>query len=77
MTRIGIVAELGHEKRVAATPATVSQIIQLGYEVVVEKGAGEAASFLDEAYVAAGALIVGADDAWGSAIVLRINPPSE
>ncbi|WP_314191892.1 Re/Si-specific NAD(P)(+) transhydrogenase subunit alpha [uncultured Arthrobacter sp.] len=77
MTRIGIVAELGHEKRVAATPATVSQIIQLGYQVVVEKGAGEAASFRDEAYVAAGALIVGADEAWGSAIVLRINPPTE
>ena len=77
MTRIGIVAELGQEKRVAATPATVSQIIQLGYDVVVEKGAGESASFPDDAYAAAGALIVGADDAWGSEVVLRINPPSE
>jgi NAD(P) transhydrogenase subunit alpha len=77
VTRIGIVAELGQEKRVAATPTTVSQIIQLGYEVVVEKGAGESASFPDDAYSAAGALIVGADDAWGSEVVLRINPPTE
>jgi NAD(P) transhydrogenase subunit alpha len=49
----------------------------LGYEVVVEKGAGEAASFRDAAYEAAGALIVGADEAWGSEVVLRINPPTE
>ncbi|WP_426303211.1 Re/Si-specific NAD(P)(+) transhydrogenase subunit alpha [Arthrobacter sp. R-11] len=77
MTRIGIVAELGHETRVAATPATVKQLLGLGYDVVVEKGAGESASFRDEEYAAAGAWIVGADDAWGSDVVLRINPPTE
>ena len=44
---------------------------------MVEKGAGESASFRDEAYAAAGALIVGADEAWGSEVVLRINPPTE
>ena len=77
MTRIGIVAELGQETRVAATPVTVKQLLGLGYEVVVEKGAGEAASFRDDAYAEAGALIVGADEAWGSEVVLRINPPAE
>ncbi|MEV8150099.1 Re/Si-specific NAD(P)(+) transhydrogenase subunit alpha [Arthrobacter sp. NPDC080073] len=77
MTRIGVVAELGSETRVAATPLTVAQLIQLGYDVVVEKGAGESSSFPDEAYTEAGALIVGADEAWGSEVVLRINPPSE
>ena len=77
MTRIGIVAELGRETRVAATPVTVKQLLELGYEVVVEKGAGESASFRDEAYAEAGALIVGADEAWGSEVVLRINPPTE
>lgn len=76
MTRIGIVAELGRETRVAATPVTVKQMVALGYDVVVEKGAGESASFRDEAYEAAGALIVGADEAWGSEVVLRINPPT-
>jgi NAD(P) transhydrogenase subunit alpha len=49
----------------------------LGYEVVVEKGAGESASFRDDAYEAAGALVVNADEAWGSDVVLRINPPTE
>ncbi|MEJ1181016.1 MULTISPECIES: Re/Si-specific NAD(P)(+) transhydrogenase subunit alpha [unclassified Pseudarthrobacter] len=77
MTRIGIVAELGRETRVAATPVTVGKLLELGYEVVVEKGAGEAASFRDAAYEAAGAMIVGADEAWGSDVVLRINPPTE
>lgn len=77
MTRIGIVAELGRETRVAATPTTVKQLLGLGYDVVVEKGAGESASFRDEAYAEAGALIVGADEAWGSEVVLRINPPTE
>jgi NAD(P) transhydrogenase subunit alpha len=77
VTRIGIVAELGRETRVAATPVTVGQLLQLGYEVVVEKGAGESASFRDEAYAAAGALVVGADEAWGSDVVLRINPPTQ
>lgn len=77
MTRIGVVAELGRETRVAATPVTVKQLLGLGYEVVVEKGAGESASFRDDAYVQAGALIVGADEAWGSEVVLRVNPPTE
>jgi NAD(P) transhydrogenase subunit alpha len=77
VARIGIVAELGHETRVAATPVTVRQLSGLGYEVVVEKGAGESSSFRDEDYAAAGALIVGADEAWCSEVVLRINPPTE
>jgi NAD(P) transhydrogenase subunit alpha len=71
------VAELGQETRVAATPATVLQLLGLGYEVLVEKGAGERSSFRDEAYAEAGALIVGADEAWGSEIVLKVNPPAE
>lgn len=77
MKRIGIVAELGHETRVAATPVTVKQLLGLGYEVVVEKGAGERASFRNEAYEEAGALLVGADEAWGADVVLRVNPPTE
>jgi H+-translocating NAD(P) transhydrogenase subunit alpha len=77
LKRIGIVAELGQETRVAATPPTVRQLMELGYEVVVEKGAGEPASFPDNAYAAAGALVVGADEAWGADVVLRVNPPTE
>jgi NAD(P) transhydrogenase subunit alpha len=46
------------ERRVAATPETVRQLIGLGHTVEVEKGAGEAAGFPDAAYKEAGAKIV-------------------
>src|SRR5205814_4323274 len=46
------------ERRVAATPTSVARIAKLGVDVIVEAGAGEAASFLDSAYAEAGAVIV-------------------
>ncbi|SEL89153.1 NAD(P) transhydrogenase subunit alpha [Blastococcus sp. DSM 46786] len=64
------------ETRVAATPATVTQLVQLGYDVVVETGAGTAASFPDDAYVAAGARIDAAAEAWAAEVVLRVNAPA-
>ena len=45
------------ETRVAASPDTVKKLIDLGLDVVVEKGAGQAAAMTDEAYKAAGATI--------------------
>ncbi|AXG12220.1 Re/Si-specific NAD(P)(+) transhydrogenase subunit alpha [Intrasporangium calvum] len=65
------------ETRVAATPKTVGQLIALGYDVVVERGAGVGASFDDAAYVAAGARVVDASEAWGSDIVHKVNAPSD
>lgn len=63
------------ETRVAATPATVRQLTGLGYDVVVESGAGALASFADEAYAEAGARIGKAEEAWGADVVLRVNGP--
>ncbi|MCK8609995.1 Re/Si-specific NAD(P)(+) transhydrogenase subunit alpha [Agromyces sp. C10] len=77
MTRIGVVTEQGSETRVAATPATVKQLIGLGYEVAVEAGAGERSSFPDDAYVAAGASIVPTAEAITSDIVLKVNAPTD
>jgi H+-translocating NAD(P) transhydrogenase subunit alpha len=75
--RIGVPRETRvRETRVAATPATVGKLIALGYDVVVETGAGAAASFPDEAYVDAGARLGTADDAWQADVVLRVNAPS-
>ncbi|MEY9848860.1 Re/Si-specific NAD(P)(+) transhydrogenase subunit alpha [Streptacidiphilus sp. MAP5-3] len=72
--RIGVVAEsTAGETRVAATPATVKQLLGIGYEVVVESGAGAASGFTDEVYVEAGADI---GDAWAQQIVLKVNAPS-
>jgi NAD(P) transhydrogenase subunit alpha len=45
------------ETRVAASPDTVKKFVGLGCEGVVEKEAGLASSFTDEAFVAAGATI--------------------
>jgi NAD(P) transhydrogenase subunit alpha len=61
------------ETRVAATPATVTQLLTLGYDVVVEPGAGSASSFPDEAYVEAGATI---GDARVADVVFGVNAPS-
>jgi len=61
--RIGIVAERAGETRVSATPETVAKIRGLGYDVVVEQGAGAASSFPDSAYVSAGAVVVDGDTA--------------
>ncbi|GAA1520215.1 NAD(P) transhydrogenase subunit alpha [Agromyces terreus] len=76
MSRIGIVTEQAPESRVAATPATVKQLTALGYEVVVESGAGARSSFPDTAYVEAGAAIVSGAEAVASEVVLKVNAPT-
>ena len=57
----------------AATPATVTQLRTLGYEVVVEPGAGIASSFPDGAYVEAGATV---GDPLAADVVFGVNAPS-
>ena len=55
---IGVVGESQPgETRVAVTPTTVGELRQLGYEVVVEPGAGDRADFPDEGFVDAGASV--------------------
>lgn len=76
MNRIGIVAEQPGENRVSATPTTVPKLIALGYEVVIESGAGAASSFPDSAYRTAGASVVDGDTAWRAPIILKVNAPT-
>ncbi|WP_328885748.1 Re/Si-specific NAD(P)(+) transhydrogenase subunit alpha [Streptomyces sp. NBC_00316] len=72
--RIGVVAEsTAGETRVAATPDSVRRLIRLGYEIVVEAGAGTASGFSDAAYTEAGACL---GDAWRTDVVLKVNAPS-
>jgi len=76
--RIGVPKESrSGETRVAATPKTVRQLIGLGYEVVIERGAGMRANFSDAAYKEAGAPVVDAHEAWSSDVVLKINAPTD
>jgi NAD(P) transhydrogenase subunit alpha len=56
--RVGVVRETAPgERRVALVPETVVKLAAAGFEVVVEPGAGTAASFPDDAYTAAGATL--------------------
>jgi NAD(P) transhydrogenase subunit alpha len=65
------------ETRVAATPETVKKLIAAGFSVVVEAGAGTAASYPDADYQAAGAtLATGAKDALAKAdILFKVRAP--
>jgi NAD(P) transhydrogenase subunit alpha len=46
------------EKRVATVPDVVQKLGKLGFGVIVQSGAGDAANIADDAYAAAGARIV-------------------
>ena len=71
---IGVLRERASgETRVAATPATVERLTALGYDVVIEPGAGAGSSFPDDEYVGAGAKI---DDPLAADLVLAVNPPT-
>jgi len=77
MARLGIVKEGSGETRVSATPDTVAKLITLGYEVVVERGAGAASSFPDSQYTAAGASVADKKKTWASEIVMKVNAPTD
>jgi len=78
MMRIGVPREQRPgERLVAATPKTVAQLVKLGYDVVVESGAGAAANFPDTAYEEAGAGIGAFADVWASDVVTAVEAPGE
>jgi NAD(P) transhydrogenase subunit alpha len=74
--RIGIPAETrAGETRVAATPETVKKLAAK-HQLIVQSGAGIAASITDEAFAAAGATIGTAADAFGAEVVLKVRAPN-
>ena len=75
MSTVGIVAERPGEARVSSSPSSVKKLVSLGYDVVVERGAGVQAAFTDDAFAAAGARIVPRESAWAADIVLKVAPP--
>jgi len=75
--RIGIPREPHeHARLVSATPATVRRLVQLGYEVLVESGAGERARLPNRSYVEAGARIGDTAEAWGADVVAAVGTPT-
>lgn len=76
--KLGIPKEIyPNEYRVAATPDTVKKLQKLGFEILIESGAGQAANFSNEAYQEAGCHIApNAHTLWTEAdIVLKVRPP--
>src|SRR2546423_3048534 len=77
--KIGVPKEtVANERRVALIPDVAGRLAKSGLAVLVERGAGDAASFGDAAYQAAGATVVpAAADLFGqSDVVLKVQPPS-
>ncbi|MEG9498249.1 Re/Si-specific NAD(P)(+) transhydrogenase subunit alpha [Mannheimia indoligenes] len=75
---IGVPRELlDGETRVAATPKTVEQIKKLGFDVLIESGAGFKASFEDNAFINAGANIGTQQEVWNADIIFKVNAPTE
>lgn len=78
--RLGVPTETAAgEHRVALVPDVVARLVKNGYEVLVEKGAGKNAHFVDHAYEEAGAkLLDKAEDVISQAnLLLKVAPPSE
>jgi NAD(P) transhydrogenase subunit alpha len=75
--RVGVPKErAAGERRVALVPELAGRLVTSGFRVLVERGAGEAASFPDAAYEEAGARVV--DDVYGEAdAVAKVQSPSE
>jgi H+-translocating NAD(P) transhydrogenase subunit alpha len=74
--QIGVPAEtMAGESRVAVTPETVKKLKAQGHTVMVQSGAGVAASVTDEAYVAAGAEITDVAGALACELVLKVRSP--
>ncbi|MFN0140622.1 MAG: Re/Si-specific NAD(P)(+) transhydrogenase subunit alpha [Pyrinomonadaceae bacterium] len=80
MTTIGIPKEIHPgEKRVAATPQTILKLKKLGFDVVVERGAGHGINAANSEYREAGATVI--DDTkelWAAAdVIMKVRPPEE
>ena len=76
--RIGIPRESRPgETLVAATAKTASQLVALGYDVVVEQGAGAAADQPDTAFGDADIRVGTGEEVWASDVVVKVNAPTD
>jgi H+-translocating NAD(P) transhydrogenase subunit alpha len=77
--RIGIPTEImANERRVAATPETVQKMVKMGFEVVVETGAGAGIYVEDDSYRRAGARIAESAQAVfeQADLILKVKQPA-
>jgi len=73
--KLGVTRETAPgERRVALVPETAGKLAAAGFEILVEPGAGAAASFPDAAYADAGATL---GSPWDADVVLKVRKPAE
>ncbi|MBX3582042.1 MAG: Re/Si-specific NAD(P)(+) transhydrogenase subunit alpha [Rhizobiaceae bacterium] len=65
------------EPRVAGSPETVKRLVGLGFDVIVEAGAGLASRIVDEEFSKVGGSIGKASDAGRADLVLKVRRPTE
>ncbi len=75
--RIGVPMETKvHEYRVGLTPTSVAELTHRGHSVVIEADAGDGIGFSDADYVAAGACIGSASEAFAQTLVVKVKEPN-
>ena len=73
--KVGVARETtAGERRVALVPDAIAKLTAAGFEIVVEPGAGEAASFLDDSYREAGATL---GSPWETDALVKVRKPDE
>ncbi len=73
--RIAVPKEIREgEKRVALVPDIINKLTRLGYEVVIESGAGTHSQATDEDFKSAGASVVNGDVLKDADVVLSVSP---
>jgi len=76
--KVGVAREsAAGERRVALVPEALGKLTAAGLEILVETGAGAGAAIPDQAYIDAGAKIVGADEVYAASdVILRVQRPT-
>ncbi len=73
--KIGVPKEPDNESRVAIVPGSLKKLMKAGFEVLIEKGAGIKANYLDSQYEAAGAKLVSRKETLACENIICINFP--
>ena len=73
--RVGVLKEVEGENRVSIVPGSLKKLNKLGFQVVVESGAGTASHNSDEDYEAAGSTVSTREDAMSCDVIVSISMP--
>ena len=74
--RIGIPKErIDNETRVSLVPVSIPKLAKLGFDVIIEKGAGETSGYSDSEYEEKGATVSNIEEVMSSELVASINIP--